>query len=119
MLAKGKKPSESDEDRFTRNVEKYQNAAKDYVLITNDAYRGINMFLDARYDNVSTLVAGLSEVEKNFFIEGAKITGFFNNVKQTALNLKPTLIPLNNPKNCQYDAVNYIRGINNHLHNNQ
>lgn len=109
-LSKGKTPSESDEERYTRNIEKFQKAAGEYVNITNETYKNINQFLDARYDNIATLVASLCELEKTFFTEGMKIAGFFNNFGAVAKNLKSTLVPLTSNNNNGYDATNYIRG---------
>ena len=107
-ISKGNKISSDFEEKFDRNVGKFRDATKEYVNSSNINYKRMSLFMDARYDNISTVLASLCEFEKNFADKYYFIMNFFKNVNNNALSLKPTLKPESNINN--YDAANFIRG---------
>jgi hypothetical protein len=106
IFAKGKEPSEKDDEKFNRNIKKYQEAANDYIAATNDAYKFICLFLEQRYEIVSIGLAEFLDIEKIFFFEAATIFSYFNNIKVNVLTIKQSY----KPPVRNYDAGNYIRG---------
>ena len=106
IITKGKIPTESDNKKFGNNLQKFQVSANQYIEATNDTYKSICEFLDARYDYVTMLMVGFIEIEASFFNEASYIFNFFNGARNNAINLKNTLVPTQN----NYDAGNFIRG---------
>ncbi len=106
MISKGKIPGEKDDEKYTRNIKKYQSAANDYVEAGNDAYKHICYFLDSRYDNISISVAEFIEIEASFYNEASFIFNFFKNVRNNVMDLRQNFIPTQR----DYDASNFIRG---------
>ena len=106
IITKGKIPTENDNKNFARNLQKFQSSANDYIKATNEAYKSICEFLDARYDYVTMTMIGFIEIEASFFNEASYIFNFFNGARNNAINLKNTFIPTQN----NYDAGNFIRG---------
>ena len=106
IFAKGDSPDEKDEERFTRNIKKYQDAAKAYVDATNEAYKFICYFIDSKYENVSIGVAEFLDIELIFYLEAYKIFNYFRNIKNNVLTIKQSFkAPIRN-----YEAADYIRG---------
>ena len=68
IFAKGNTPDEKDEEKYMRNIKKYQDAAKEYADATNDAYKHICYFIDSKYQNVSIGVAEFLEIELIFYL---------------------------------------------------
>ena len=106
IITKGKIPGEKDDERYTRNVKKYQSSAKDYVDATNDAYKHIGYFLDSRYENISLSVAELITIEAAFYNDASYIFNFFRNCRNNVNELRNTLRPITR----DYEAANFIRG---------
>jgi hypothetical protein len=106
IIIKGKIPGEKDEEKFTRNLKKYQSSGTEYVDATNDAYKHIGYFLDSRYDNISISVVEFIEIEAAFYNEASYIFNFFKNMRNNLMGLKQNFIPI--PRD--YDASNFIRG---------
>ena len=106
MISKGKIPGEKDDEKYTRNIKKYQSAANDYVEAGNDAYKHICYFLDSRYDNISISVADFIEIEASFYNEASFIFNFFKNVRNNVMALRQNFTPTQR----DYDASNFIRG---------
>ena len=106
IIAKGNEPDEKDEERFMRNIKKYQDAAKDYIEATNDAYKFICYFIDSKYENISIGIAEFLDMELTFFIEANQIFNYFRNIRNNVLTIKQSF----RPPNRKYDASNYIRG---------
>ena len=106
MISKGKIPGEKDDEKYTRNIKKYQSAANDYVEAGNDAYKHICYFLDSRYDNISISVADFIEIEASFYNEASFIFNFFKNVRNNVMALRQNFTPTQRV----YDASDFIRG---------
>jgi hypothetical protein len=106
IIIKGKIPGEKDEEKFTRNLKKYQSSGTEYVDATNDAYKHIGYFLDSRYDNISISVVEFIEIEAAFYNEASYIFNFFKNMRNNLMGLKQNFKPI--PRD--YDASNFIRG---------
>ena len=106
IFAKGDSPDEKDEERFIRNIKKYQDAAKAYIDATNEAYKFICYFIDSKYENVSIGVAEFLDIELIFYLEAYKIFNYFRNIKNNVLTIKQSFkAPIRN-----YEAADYIRG---------
>ena len=106
LIVKGKIPSEKDDEKYFRNIKKYQNAAKEYVDATNDAYKHICYFLDSRYDNISISVVDFIQIEASFYNEASYIFNFFKNYKNNVMGLRQNFRPTHR----DYEASNFIRG---------
>ncbi len=106
IFAKGDEPSEKEEEKFIRNIKKYKDAANEYVIATNDAYKFICLFLDTKYEIVSIGIAEFLDIELIFYREAAEIFKYFNNIKRNVLTIKQTF----SPPVRNYDASNFIRG---------
>ena len=107
-IIKGKTPSEKDDEKYARNIKKYQNAANEYVEATNDAFKHICYFLDSRYENISLSVLEFIEIKGWFFNEACYIFNFFRNARNNLKVLKQNFRPTHR----EYDASNFIRGKN-------
>jgi hypothetical protein len=105
-FSKGEMPSEKDEEKFWRNVKKYQDSSKEYVASTNDAYKFMCYLLDSRYENISISIAEFLDIELTFFTEATNIFNYFKNIKNNVLAIKQSF----KPRNSTYDAANFIRG---------
>ena len=105
-IKKNNKISESDHERFIRNIGKFQKSAKELIFSSNQAYRAIEQFMNNRNDKIIMAMVGLVEAERGFFNEANHIMNFFVNIRNNALNMKK--IPINN--NSKYDASLYIKG---------
>ena len=105
-VKKKNKISESDHERFMRNIGKFQKAGKEYIYSSNSAFRAIEQFLNIRYDRILMAMVSFVEAERAFYNEASHIMNFFSNVRNNALGLKKTLIP----KNTKYDASNFLKG---------
>ena len=105
-FSKGEMPSEKDEEKFWRNVKKYQDSSKEYVASTNDAYKFMGYLLDSRYENISISIAEFLDIELTFFTEATNIFNYFKNIKNNVLAIKQSF----KPRNTTYDAANFIRG---------
>ena len=75
-FSKGEMPSEKDEEKFWRNVKKYQDSSKEYVASTNDAYKFMCYLLDSRYENISISIAEFLDIELTFFTEATNIFNY-------------------------------------------
>ena len=106
ILMKGKVPSEKDDEKYFRNIKKYQNAANEYVDATNEAYKHICYFLDSRYENISLSVVEFIEIEAAFYNEASYIFNFFRNSRNQISFLKQNFRPTKR----DYEASNFIRG---------
>lgn len=106
IIIKGKIPSEKDDEKYVRNIKKYQNAANEYVEATNDAFKHICYFLDSRYENISLSVVEFIELEASFYNEASYIFNFFRNCRNNIMALKQNFRPTHR----EYDAANFIRG---------
>ena len=106
MITKGKIPGEKDDEKYIRNIKKYQSAANEYVEAGNDAHKHICYFLDSRYDNISISVADFIEIEASFYNEASFIFNFFKNVRNNVMALRQNFAPTQR----DYDASNFIRG---------
>ena len=106
IIVKGKIPDEKDEEKYVRNLKKYQNAAKEYVEATNDAFKHICYFLDSRYDNISLSVVEFIEIEASFYNEASYIFNFFKNIRYDLMTIKQNFRPTHR----EYEASNFIRG---------
>ena len=106
ILMKGKVPSEKDDEKYFRNIKKYQNAANEYVDATNEAFKHICYFLDSRYENISLSVVEFIEIEAAFYNEASYIFNFFRNSRNQISFLKQNF----HPTKRDYEASNYIRG---------
>ena len=104
IFAKGNTPDEKDEEKYMRNIKKYQDAAKEYADATNDAYKHICYFIDSKYQNVSIGVAEFLEIELIFYSEVSSIFNYFRNIRKNVLTI--TFKP---PKR-EYEASDFIRG---------
>ena len=105
-VKKKNKISESDHERFVRNIAKFQKAGKELVYTSNQAYRAIEQFLNIRYDQIVMAMVGFVEAERAFYNEASHIINFFTNIRNNAINLKKTLITTNT----KYDAAAYLKG---------
>ena len=105
-LSKGKTPSEKDDERYVRNIKKYQDAAKEYIKATNEAYKHIGYFLDSRYDNISLSIIEFIEIEGYFFYEANRLMSYFAKARNHVMMMRKNFRPIN--KN--YDAADFIRG---------
>ena len=105
-VKKKNKISESDHERFMRNIGKFQKAGKEYIYSSNSAFRAIEQFLNIRYDRILMAMVSFVEAERAFYNEASHIINFFTNVRNNAMNLKKTLIT----KNTKYDASNFLKG---------
>ena len=106
IISKGKVPGEKDDEKYIRNVKKYQNAAKEYVEATNDAFKHMCYFLDSRYDNISLSIVDFLEIEATFYNEASYIFNFFKNCRNNVMSLKQGFIPVHR----EYDSSNFVRG---------
>ena len=106
IIIKGKIPSEKDDEKYARNIKKYQNAANEYVEATNDAFKHICYFLDSRYENISLSVLEFIEIKGWFYNEATFIFNFFRNARNNLKVLKQNFRPTHR----EYDASNFIRG---------
>ena len=106
ILMKGKTPSEKDDEKYVRNIKKYQAAANEYVEATNDAFKHICYFLDSRYENISLSITEFIEIEAAFYNEASYIFNFFKNIRNQINFLKQTFRPTKR----DYEASNFIRG---------
>ena len=104
IIAKGDIPSDKEDEKYMRNIKKYQDAAKEYVDATNDAYKHICYFIDSKYQNVSIGVAEFLDIELIFYYEVSSIFNYFRGVKRNVLTItfKPPIR--------DYEASNFIRG---------
>ena len=105
-VKKKKKISESDHERFVRNIGKFQKAGKELIYTSNQAFRAIEQFLNMRYDQIVMAMVGLVEAERTFYNEASHIINFFSNARNNAIDLKKKLITLNT----KYDASTFIKG---------
>ena len=106
IFAKGNKPTEKEEEKFLRNIKKYKDAANEYVVATNDAYKFMCLFLDTKYEIVSIGIAEFLDIELIFYHEAAEIFKYFQNIKRNVLTIKQTF----SPPVRNYEASNFIRG---------
>lgn len=106
IIIKGKIPSEKDDEKYVRNVKKYQTSAKEYIEATNDAYKHMGYFLDSRYENISLSVVEFIEIEAAFYNEASYIFNFFRNIRNNVMSLRQNFQPTRR----EYDASNFIRG---------
>ena len=107
-IKKKNKISESDHERFIRNIGKFQKSAKEFIFSSNSAYRAMEQFMNNRCDKIIMAMVGLIEAERGFFNEANHIMNFFVNIRNNAINMKKNYI--NN--NTKYDASLYIKGKN-------
>ena len=105
-LKKNNKIGESDQERFMRNIGKFQKAGKEYVYASNSAFRAMEQFLNIRYDRIVSAMVSFVEAERSFYNEASHIMNFFSNVRNNAMALKKTLIFTNS----KYEASNFIKG---------
>lgn len=105
-IKKKNKISESDHERFMRNIGKFQKAGKEYIYASNSAFRSMEQFLNIRYDRIINAMVTFVEAERSFYNEANHIMNFFINVRNNAMGLKNTLIPLST----KYEASNFIKG---------
>ena len=105
-IKKKNKISESDHERFIRNIGKFQKAGKEYIYASNSAFRSMEQFLNIRYDRIVNAMVTFVEAERSFYNEASHIMNFFINVRNNAMGLKKTLIPLST----KYEASNFIKG---------
>ena len=105
-LAKGKTIDEKEEEKYWRNIKKYQDAAKEYVETTNDAYKFMCYFIDSKFENVSIGLAEFLDIELIFYFEANGIFSYFKNIKRNVQAIKQSF----NPPIRNYDASNFIRG---------
>ena len=105
-IKKKNKISESDHERFLRNIGKFQKAGKEYIFASNSAFRAMEQFLNIRYDRIVTAMVSFIEAERSFYNEASHIMNFFSNIRNNSIGLKKTLIPMNT----KYDASNFIKG---------
>ena len=106
IFAKGNSLDEKDEKKYIRNIKKYKDAANEYIVSTNEAYKYICYFIDSKYENISKNIAVFLDIELAFFNEAKTIFNFFQNIKKNVLTIKESFIP---PKR-SYNAYNFIRG---------
>ena len=106
ILIKGKVPSEKDDEKYIRNIKKYQTAAKEYVEATNEAFKHICYFLDSKYDNISLSIVEFIEIEAAFYNEASYIFNFFRNSRNQIISLRQNFRPTKR----DYEASNFIRG---------
>ena len=105
-IKKENKISESDHERFVRNVGKFQKAGKEYIFSSNSAYKCMENFLNIRYDRIVSAMINLIEAERAFYNEANHIMNFFTNIRNNSMGLKQTLIVTNS----KYDAGYFIKG---------
>ena len=105
-LAKGKTIDEKEEEKYWRNIKKYQDAAKEYVETTNDAFKFMCYFIDSKFENVSIGLAEFLDIELIFYFEANGIFSYFKNIKRNVQAIKQSF----NPPIRNYDASNFIRG---------
>ena len=105
-IKKKNKISESDHERFLRNIGKFQKAGKEYIFSSNSAFRAMETFLNIRYDRIVQAMVCFIEAERSFYNEASHIMNFFTNIRNNSIGLKKTLIPLNT----KYDASYFIKG---------
>jgi len=105
-IRKKNKISESDHERFIRNIGKFQKSGKDLIFASNSAFRAIEQFMNNRYDKVVMAMVNLVEAERGFYNEANHILNFFTNIRNNAFNIKKTYVTTNT----QYDASLYIKG---------
>ena len=108
IISKGKIPGEKDDEKYVRNLKKYQNAASEFANASNDAFKHMGYFLDSRYDNISLSVVEFLEIEATFYNEASYIFNFFKNCRNNVMSLKQNFTPTSR----EYDASNFIRGKN-------
>jgi hypothetical protein len=106
IISKGKVPSDKDEEKYVRNVKKYQSSAKEYIEATNDAFKHMCYFMDSRYDNISLSVIDFINIEAAFYNEASYIFNFFRNSRNNIQALRQQFQPIRK----DYDATNFIRG---------
>ena len=106
IIAKGNVPDEKEEEKYERNIQKYKDAAKEYIETTNDAYKFMCYFIDSKYENVSIGLAEFLDIELIFYYEAYQIFIYFKNIKRNVLSIKQSF----KPPIRNYDASNYIRG---------
>lgn len=106
IILKGKIPNEKDDEKYVRNIKKYQIAAKEYIEATNDAYKHMCFLLDSRYENISNSVVDLVEIESAFFNEASYIFNFFKNCRSNVMAIRQNFLPTKR----DYDSSNFIRG---------
>ena len=82
IFAKGNFPDEKDEEKYIRNIKKYKDAANEYVVASNEAYKYICYFIDSKYENISKNIAEFLDIELTFFKEAKTIFKFFQNIKE-------------------------------------
>ena len=105
-IKKKNKVSESDHERFIRNIGKFQKAGKDLIYTSNQAYRAMETFLNTRYDKIVNAMVSFIEAERNFYNEASHIMNFFTNIRNNTMSLKKSLAI----NKTNYDASNYIKG---------
>ena len=103
---KKNKISESDNERFIRNIGKFQKAGKEYIFSSNSAYKSMENYLNVRYDRIVSAMVNLIEAERSFYNEANHIMNFFTNIRNNSLGLRKTLIV----SNTKYDAGLFIKG---------
>ena len=106
IILKGKIPNDKDDEKYVRNVKKYQSSAKEYIEATNDAFKHICYFMDSRYDNISLSIVEFIEIEAAFYNEASYIFNFFKNTRNNIIALRQQFQPIRR----DYDASNFIRG---------
>ena len=105
-IRKKNKISESDHERFIRNIGKFQKSGKDLIFASNSAFRAIEQFMNNRYDKVVMAMVNIVEAERGFYNEANHILNFFNNIRNNAFNIKKNYVTTNT----KYDASLYIKG---------
>ena len=105
-IRKKNKVGESDHERFIRNIGKFQKNAKEYIFLSNSAYKSMEQFMNNRFDRIIMTMVSLIEAERNFYNEANHIMNFFANIRNNSFNLKKSfrLIHTN------YDASVYLKG---------
>lgn len=106
IITKGKIPNDKENEKYIRNIQKFQKSAKEYIEATNLAYKNICQFLDARYENITLAVVGFIEIESAFYNEAHYIFNFFNQIRNQISSLRSTFIPSKET----YNAADFVRG---------
>jgi hypothetical protein len=107
LISKGKSPGKKDNEKYVKIAKKYQSSAKDYLNLAKDTFNDICIFLNSRYDKISSSVVDFIEIEATFYIEASLIFNYFKNIKENLTYLKSCFQPIQR----NYDPSNYIRGI--------
>jgi len=105
-IRKKNKVSESDHERFIRNIGKFQKNAKEFIFLSNSAYKSMEQFMNNRFDRIIMTMVSLIEAERNFYNEANHIMNFFANIRNNSFNLKKSFRFINT----NYDASVYLKG---------